>query len=67
MLSEAIDRGYVEVVPAIKRREVPVDETWYREKETGEIYSLITPNPPARGGWEYVDIEGLRPSGQTAQ
>lgn len=56
MLSEAIDRGFVEEINVIKSREVPRTENWYRDKETGEIYSLIPPEPPARGSWVAVDI-----------
>jgi len=57
MLGEAISHGFVEEVPVMKKREVPRTENWYRDKETGDIYSLIPPEPPARGGWERVDQE----------
>lgn len=57
MLGEAIERGYVEEVPMRRVRKVRRTENWYRDKETGEIYSLIPPEPPARGAWEPVDIE----------
>lgn len=62
MLGEAIDRGFVEEVDVMKVREVPRTENWYREKETGEIYSLIPPEPPAQGSWEPVDVQELRQS-----
>jgi hypothetical protein len=43
-LSEAISRGYVEQVPVIKRpNRFSLKQEWYRDKETGEIYSLIGP------------------------
>lgn len=58
-LAESISRGFVEEVPVMKTNEVPRTENWYRDKETGEIYSLIPPEPPARGAWEPVDIEEL--------
>jgi hypothetical protein len=63
MLSEAISRGFVEEVPVMNKREVPRTENWYRDKETGDIYSLIPPEPPARGGWERVDVEELKRTG----
>lgn len=63
MLSEAIERGHVEIIPAIKGRQIPRDVTWYREKETGVIYSLGIPDPPARGRWMPVDIEDFVPKG----
>jgi hypothetical protein len=45
MLAEAISRGHVEITPATKVRP---NEQWFREKETGVIYALSTPEPPAR-------------------
>ena len=44
MLRQAIERGYVEEVPVTLKREVSQVEHWYRDKETGDIYSLIPPN-----------------------
>jgi hypothetical protein len=61
MLGEAIKRGHVEVIPVIRRWEAQADENWYREKETGIIFSLITPDPPAPGAWERIKIEDLKP------
>jgi hypothetical protein len=60
MLSEAISRGYVEEVPVMRVREVPQTESWYRDKETGDIFSLVPPEPPARGAWERIDMEEVR-------
>jgi len=37
-------------------------ENWYRDKETGEIYSLVPPDFPDRGWWDRVDIEDLKRS-----
>jgi len=67
MLEEAISRGHVEIIPAINRWQLPVDEQWFREKETDVIYSLITPEPPARGGWQRIDIEDLETGNEPPQ
>lgn len=67
MLAEAISRGFVEEVCVMKTREVPRTENWFRDKETGDIYSLIPPEPPARGSWERVDTEELKRSGYSVQ
>jgi len=67
MLGQAISRGFVKEVPVMKKREVPRTENWYRDKETRDIYSLIPPEPPARGSWERVDIEELRRTGHLVQ
>jgi hypothetical protein len=57
MLRQAIERGYVEEVPVTLKREVSQVERWYRDKETGDIYSLIPPESAARGCWEPVNLE----------
>jgi hypothetical protein len=59
-LNDAIGRGYVEAIPVIKRWDVPVEEEWYRDKQTGEIFSLVAPDPPSDGRWERVDIESFQ-------
>jgi hypothetical protein len=64
MLGEAISRGHVEIIPAMNRWQVPVDEQWFREKETGVIYSLMSPEPPTRGGWERINTEDLKTGNQ---
>ena len=59
MISEAIERGYVEEVPVMITRAHPWTENWYKDKETGEIYSLMPPEFPAKGSWERVDPQEL--------
>lgn len=61
MLSQAIERGWVEEIPVAIRRPVPWDEKWFREKETGEVYLLEAPNPPATGTWRPVEPDELFP------
>jgi len=63
MLREAIERGFVEEIPVSIVRPLPSSETWYREKATGEIYSLSEPNPPAQGSWVRIDIDDFLPNG----
>lgn len=58
MLGEAIERGHVEIVTPLRHpRQIPHEEYWYRDKETGEIYRMSPPDPPARGVWEPVDLD----------
>jgi hypothetical protein len=56
-LSEAIAQGQLEKVPVIKRHRYFPTEQWFRDKETGEIYSLIKPQERIRGRWAKVDRE----------
>lgn len=67
MLSEAISRGYVEQVPVMKPSRFSPTEAWYRDKETGDIYSLDPPEFPARGSWRLIDPEDLKEPGQLIQ
>ena len=59
MLSEATERGYVEQVPVMKSSSPGLNEEWYRDKETGEIYALSEPWEQVRGQWERVDPKDL--------
>jgi len=65
MVKEAIERGFVEEIPVSIVRPLPSSETWYREKATGEIYSLAEPNPPARGSWVPIHIDDFVSGGST--
>jgi len=56
-LSEAIADGSVERVPVRKRNRYFPGEQWFRDKETGEIYSLIRPAERMRGRWAKVDLD----------
>ncbi len=68
MLSETIERGFVEEVPVMITRPVPSHtERWYRDKETGEIYSLIPPEAPSQGCWERVELKDLERSDYSTQ
>jgi hypothetical protein len=63
MLSEAAAGGWVEEIP-IPRAGPRCDERWFREKSTGEVYSLSPPDHENRsyGAWEPVDASRLFPS-----
>ena len=67
MLAEAMERGYVEKIPVMKPHRWVPDEEWYRDKETGEIYSLAAPEEKNRGHWIKVDPEDLVKPGETVQ
>lgn len=57
MLSQATERGYVEEVPVAVKREVSQVERWYKDKETGDVYSLIPPEAAARGYWGPIPLD----------
>jgi hypothetical protein len=67
MLSEAISRGYVEQIPVMKPHQYAPEREWFRDKETGEIYSLDAPDERIRGWWAKVDAEDLIEPGEHIQ
>lgn len=67
MLNEAIERGYVERIPAIRLNRFALHREWYREKETGEIYALVAPVDGRNGSWARVDPEDLVDPNETVQ
>jgi hypothetical protein len=67
MLRQAIERGYVEEVPVTLKREVSQVEHWYRDKETGDIYSLTPPESAARGCWGPVNLDEYQVSSNEIQ
>jgi hypothetical protein len=67
MLAEATERGYVEEVPVMLKSKMHRTENWYRDKQTSVVFSLVTPDPPAGGSWEPVDIEELKRTGHPTQ
>lgn len=65
-LLDAISRGYVEQIPVMKPNRFLPRQTWYRDRETGQIYSLVPPDD--RGGWwAEVNPEDLYGSGEKVQ
>ncbi|MBZ5689966.1 MAG: hypothetical protein LAP86_33670 [Acidobacteriia bacterium] len=66
MLSEAIARGYVEQVPVMKPHPYAPSRTWYRDMETGQIYSLDPPDERP-GWWAEVDPKDLIEPGENVQ
>jgi len=64
-LSEAVSRGYVEQIPVMKPHRWVPNREWYRDKETGEIYSLNAPEGKSRGEWEKVDFQDLVEPGES--
>lgn len=56
MLLEAIERGFVEQVPAMWSTWSQY-EVWYRDKDTGEIYALTGPSERSSGHWDRVDFQ----------
>ena len=66
MLRQAIERGYVEEVPVTLKREGSQVVQWYRDKETGDIYSLIPPESAA-GCWGPVNLDEYQISSNEIQ
>ncbi len=66
MLSEAIERGFVEEVPR-KWISWSQEEIWYRDRETGEIYALTGPSERSFGRWNRVDSQDLLRPPETVQ
>jgi hypothetical protein len=67
MLYEAISHGYVEQIPVMKPHRYLPREEWYRDKQTGEIYSLVPPEEKSRGQWITVDPRELCEPGEKTQ
>jgi len=57
-LEIAISRGWVEQISVMKSHPMSPNETWYRDKETGQIYSL-NPFDERPGLWREVDPKHL--------
>jgi len=66
MLSEAVERGFVEQVPR-KWITWSQEEVWYRDRETGEIYALTGPSERSLGHWNRVDFQDLLGTPETVQ
>ena len=67
MLHEAIDRGFVDQIPpAPIAGKIFLDQEWYRDRETGEVYCLTPPDEKA-GSWTSVDILFSRDLTETVQ
>ena len=65
-LAVAISRGWVEQIPVMKPHSMAPNVTWYRDKETGQIYSLH-PFDDRPGLWMEVDLNDLVDPGQKLQ
>jgi hypothetical protein len=57
-LSVAISRGWIEQIPVMKPHPLAPNESWYRDRETGQIYSLH-PFDERPGSWMEVDLNDL--------
>jgi hypothetical protein len=55
MLQQTIDRGFVEEMTPINPNPLG-EEYWFRDKETGEIFTLTPPDFPSRGSWNQVNV-----------
>ena len=66
MLAEAISRGYVEEVPTMLAGKPEAGERWFRDKESGAMYSLTEPDE--RGPyWRPLEFEELMREGEMIQ
>jgi RHS repeat-associated protein len=55
MLQQTIDRGFVEELAPINPNPLG-EQYWFRDKETGEIFTLTPPDFPSRGSWHQVNV-----------
>jgi hypothetical protein len=56
MLGEATERGHVlEIAPSGIWCEAS-GERWFVEKDTGVVFRLLEPDPPAAGEWSEVEF-----------
>jgi hypothetical protein len=67
MLSEAVSRGWVEQLPVIKPILSSRNEEWFRDKETGEMYSLVAPGEKSWGWWTKIDTADIVGSDEVVQ
>jgi hypothetical protein len=68
MLSEAIASGYVEKIQVLSHKHIwSKNEEWYRDMQTGEIYTLTAPWERGGGHWARVDLEDLSSPGENIQ
>lgn len=65
-LAVAIAKGWIEQIAVMKRHPMAPNETWYRDKETGQVYSLH-PFDERPGLWMEVDLNDLIEPGQKVQ
>jgi hypothetical protein len=67
MLSEAISNGFIEQIPTTKPILSSSGEQWFRDKGTGEIYSLVPPGERSSGWWMRLDPEDFQTVTSTLQ
>jgi len=65
MLSEAMSRGFVRQIPALRPDGVIAGglEEWYQDNETGEIFGLVAPEERMRGRWSKIDLADYTDTG----
>ncbi|MGA9980019.1 MAG: hypothetical protein WBQ08_15475 [Candidatus Sulfotelmatobacter sp.] len=51
----------------MKPRRFAPNREWYRDKETGEIYSLVAPEEKSRGRWDKVELQDIAEPGERTQ
>ena len=65
-LAVSIAKGWIEQIAVMKPHPMAPNETWYRDKETGQVYSL-QPFDERPGLWMEVDLNDLTEPGQKVQ
>jgi hypothetical protein len=53
-LSDLRSSGLIEEIPVTTPEHPLLEEHWYRDIETGEVYRYCPPEFPSRGLWEKV-------------
>lgn len=67
VLSEAVLRGEIEQIQVFGPNPYRLWEEWYKDKRTGEIYSLFPPEERIKGHWKKMDLGDLIQSNGTVQ
>jgi len=53
-ITELIAAGQVEEIPVAQPEHPRLEEHWYRDVASGDVYRYCPPEYPARGTWEKV-------------
>ena len=55
-LAELKVSGLIEEIPVTMPEHPLLEEHWYRDIETGEVYRYCPPEFPSRGVWEKIQL-----------
>lgn len=56
-----IASGQVEEMPVAQPEHPLLEEHWYRDVVTGDVYRYCPPEYPARGTWQKIEVGDIDP------